>query len=133
MKGLFRNFLINAGALWVTTQIIPGIEISGGPRGFVTGSLAFMAANILLVPLIKILLLPLNLLTLGIFAWLSNVIALYILVAIVPNFRLSPYYFSGMAISGVVIPSLDLSTFQVAVVASFIIGIIIHFMQWLVK
>lgn len=121
------------GALWATTQILPALQILGGTRGFVTGAIAFMLANILLVPLLKILLLPLNLLTLGLFAWLSNVIALYILVAIVPNFRLVPYQFSGAALEGFVVPSVELSTFQVAIAASLSIGLIIHFAQWLTK
>lgn len=99
----------------------------------IIGVLAFMAANILLVPLIKVLLLPLNLLTLGIFAWVSNVLALYFLVNIVPSFQVLPYHFSGIYIGGFVIPELDLTAFWVVVVASFLIGCIIHFAHWLIK
>ena len=68
MKAILRNFLINLGALWVTSQAIPALSIDGGIKGLAVGALAFMGANIILVPLIKILLLPLNLLTLGILA-----------------------------------------------------------------
>lgn len=133
MKSLFRNFLINLGAIWATTQIIPALVITGGIRGFLVGVLAFMVANILLNPLIKVLLLPLNLLTLGLFAWLSNVLVLYFLVNVVPSIKLLPYYFPGVSWNGFIIPSADLSTFQVTIVVSFLIGAIIHFVTWLIK
>lgn len=133
MKHLVRNFLINLGAVWATAQIIPAFVITGGLRGLIIGVLAFMLANWLLIPLLKVLLLPLNLLTLGIFAWLSNVLVLYFLVNVVPSFKLLPYYFPGVNWDGFIIPSMDLSVFQVTIVVSFLIGAIIHFIGWLMK
>lgn len=133
MKRLIRSYLIHLGALWTTTQIFPALSIIGGLKGLILGALAFMVANILLVPLIKILLLPLNLLTLGVFAWLGNVLALYFLVTVIPSFQIQPYHFKGLDIDGFVIPAMDLATFMVVIVASFIIGCIIHFINWLIK
>lgn len=133
MKALLRHFLINLGALWTTSQIIPALSINGGVRGLVLGALAFMGANLLLVPLLRVLLLPLNLLTLGIFAWLANVLALYLLMLIVPYFQLLPYSFPGLTSGGLIIPPMELTTFQVAILVSFIIGLTIHFLQWLTK
>jgi len=89
-----------------------------------------MLINFLLVPLLKILFLPLNLLTLGLFAWLINVLALYALTTI-SDFTLIPYDFPGAVWAGFSIPPLELTTFYVAIIASFLIGIITHFLQWL--
>lgn len=133
MKSLIRSYLVNLGALWVASQVLPALSINGGFKGLAIGAGAFMVANVLLVPLLKVLLLPLNLLTLGIFAWLSNVLALYCLVRIIPNFGLSTYHFAGISNGGFIVPAMELSEFQVAIVASFIIGFIIHFMHWLMK
>lgn len=90
-----------------------------------------MAINFLLVPLLKILFLPLNLLTLGLFAWITNVLALYALTTVVSDFQLVPFTFEGTNLSGFIIPAYDLSPFLVAIAASFLIGIITHFLQWL--
>lgn len=133
VKKIIRTFLINLGALYVTTQIFPALSIDGGVVGLLIGAIAFMIANILLVPLIKVLLLPLNLLTLGLFAWLSNVLALYFLVNVLPYFKILPYNFSGYYYQGFVIPSMELSAFQTVIVVSFVIGFIIHFINWLAK
>lgn len=131
MKTLLRYFLINLGALWIVTKIIPGLTYSGGAKSLIVGSLVFMLINMILVPLLKILLLPLNLLTLGFFAWITNVLALYALTTMVSDFGLVPYTFAGLNASFLIIPPYELSAFLVAVVASFLIGIITHFLQWL--
>ena len=133
MKTLLRAILINIGALWFASYVMPSLVISGGVVGLFIGALAFMVANVLLTPLVKILLLPLNLLTLGIFAWLSNVLIFYLLTAVVPYFKLLPYNFAGLSYAGFIVPAMDLSVFQVAIIVSFLIGFTVHFINWLIK
>lgn len=131
MKTLLRYFLINLVSLYLTTTFLPGLKFTGGMKSLAVGAVVFMLINFILVPLLKILFLPLNLLTVGLFAWLINVLALYALTTIVTDFVLAPYYFPGASIAGLAIPPAQLTTFWVAVVSSFMIGIITHFMQWL--
>lgn len=131
MKTLLRYFLINLVSLYLTTNFLPGLRLTGGVAGLAMGAAVFMLINFILVPLLKILFLPLNLLTVGLFAWLVNVLALYALTTIVSDFVLVPYYFPGAVIAGISIPAVQLTTFWVAVVASFMIGAITHFLQWL--
>ena len=131
MKTLLRYFLINLVSLWAATWIIPGLTYTGGARSLIIGGIAFMVINLILVPLLKILFLPLNLLTLGLFSWLINVLALYALTTLVSEFQLLPYSFSGANFGGLIIPAYELSPFLVAVAASFLIGLITNFLQWL--
>lgn len=131
MRKILRFYLINVVSLWVTTQIVSGLTYTGGVKSLLIGGLAFSLINVLLVPLLKILFLPLNILTLGLFAWLINVLALYALTTVISDFRLLPFSFAGFTYNGLNIPAYDLTPFWVAVLASFIIGIITHFLQWL--
>ncbi|MDO8570292.1 MAG: phage holin family protein [Candidatus Daviesbacteria bacterium] len=133
MKSLLRSYLVNMVSLWVTTQILPALSITDGFKGLLIASVALMGANMLLIPLLKILLLPLNLLTVGLFSWLTNVIALYFLVTVIPSFKISSFYFSGLNYDGFSLPPLDLSPFFVVVIASFLIGLIHHFLKWLIR
>lgn len=133
MKKILRRFLISLGALWITSQVFPALAIKGGIEGFVISALAFMAVDLILVPLLKVLFLPLNLLTLGVFAWLSNVVALYFLVSALPFLKISPYYFVGADLGVLILPATSLSSFYSVLVASFLIGSIIHLMNWLSK
>lgn len=130
MRKILRRVLINLTALYITTQIIPGIQITGGLRGWLVSVGMFILADMLLVPFLRILFLPLNLLTLGLFAWGVNVLALYFLVSVVPTFKLHAYHFYGANFGLLIIPQLDLTPFLVVVVASFLIGSIIHLLNW---
>ncbi len=131
MKTLLRYFLINTVSLWVTTEVIKGLSYKGGLQILLIGGLAFTAINLILIPLLKILLLPLNLLTVGVFAWFTNVLALYALTNLVPQFRLAPYDFPGFFYQGFNIPAAHLSTLWVAMISSLIIGILAHLLHWL--
>jgi putative membrane protein len=132
VKTLLRYFLINLAALSLTAHYIPGLTFTGGFKSLFLGAIAFMLINFLLVPLLKVLFLPLNLLTLGLFSFLINVLALYALTTIVSDFVLVPFHFSGLSLGVISIPGMDLATFWVAVLASIMIGVITHFLQWLV-
>ena len=131
MKVVLRYFLINLASLWLTTVLIPGLSVTGGFKSLLIGAVVFALINILLVPVLKVILLPLNLLTLGLFAWITNVIALYALTTIISQFKLMPFAFEGFDFYGFTIPAIYLSTLWVAIIASLLIGLITHFLQWL--
>lgn len=132
MRKIIRIYLINIASLLITTNYVQGLTYTGGVKSLALGAFVFMLINFLLVPLLKILFLPLNLLTVGLFGWLINVIALYALTTIVTDFVLKPFYFSGALLIGIEFPAMQLTTFWVAVIASLMIGIITHFFQWLI-
>lgn len=131
MKALLRNFLINLASLWLATRLISGVYFEGGFKTLLIGAFVFMLINFLLVPLLKLLFLPLNLLTLGIFGWLINVLALYALTTFVSGFKISSFVFAGFFSGGFSIPPVEISAFWTAVLASFVIGAVTHFLQWL--
>lgn len=133
MKSLIRNYLITLTALVVTTQIVPGLSYSGGLFTLLLGALGLMLINWFIVPLLKVTFLPLNLLTLGFFTWAINVVALYILTKLINQFKLLPYTYSGITYNGFVVPELNLNVLMVAIVASFLIGLISQFLHWLSK
>lgn len=133
MKRILRNYLINLASLILASQIIPGLVFEGGVTSYLYAAAIFMVINMLVVPLLKIMFLPLNLLTLGIFSWIVNVLALYLLTKIVPELNIIPYTFQGANLAGIIVPSMDLSVLMVAIIASFVIGFTSHFLSWLMK
>jgi putative membrane protein len=66
------RWLVNAAALWVATQIVPGVSYSGGPLPLLAVALVFGVVNAVIRPVAKILTFPLIILTLGIFALVIN-------------------------------------------------------------
>jgi putative membrane protein len=72
MKFLVR-LLINAAALWVAVKIIPGITDSSDDWvPFFVVALIFGLVNAFIRPVVKLLSLPLIILTLGLFALVVN-------------------------------------------------------------
>jgi putative membrane protein len=133
MKSLLRNFLINLITLIIVTKILPGLVILGGMRGYILSAIALMILNVAIIPLLKVMFLPLNILTLGLFTWAINVIGLYVLTALFPQIKLVPFEYSGWDLGWVIIPPYDLNILMVAVLSSLLLGFIAHFLHWLSK
>lgn len=130
---MLRSFLINLVSLAAVTKIMPGFVNDGGLRTLALGAAGLMILNTGVIPLLRVMFLPLNILTLGLFAWVVNVVALYLLVTFIPQFRLMPYSFPGVDVRGSVIPAMQLNVLWVAIITSFLVGLISHFLQWLIK
>lgn len=133
MKTLIRSFLINVFALWLISQIAGGLIFAKGNETLFITAAALGLFNLFIRPLINILLLPINILTLGTFRWLVNVITLYLMTLIVPGFKISGFHFAGFAYQGVVIPALDLGPILALVAISFLLSFIAGFLSWLAK
>jgi len=133
IKKYLRLFLINLVSLWLISQALAGVSFGNKIETLVYAALALTLINLVVKPLIKVLLLPINLLTLGAFRWLVNVIALYLVTLIIPQFKVASFVFPGFSYQGFVIPSFYLGTFWVFVIASFLISLITSFLLWLIK
>lgn len=76
------QILINAGALYVADFLIEGIRFTGEWWKFLLVALAFSLLNTYLRPILRILTLPISVLTLGIFLLVINAAMLLLTSAI---------------------------------------------------
>lgn len=91
MRGVLLRWIVSAVALYLTSGIVPGIQI----RGF--GSLLAAAAMIGIInafvrPVVLLLTLPLSVLTLGLFALVVNAAMLALASALVPGFEVRGFW-----------------------------------------
>jgi putative membrane protein len=131
IKSVLRDYILNLAILWGVTEIFPGLSYEGGFRTLAIGAVGLMAMNLVVIPLLRVVFLPLNILTLGIFTWVINVIALYLLTTMIPQFKLIPYNFPGAEFLGINLPAQNLTVLWVAIIASFMIGFAGRFFHWL--
>lgn len=74
--------LINAAAIWLAAQILPGLEVVGGDDTasrvlvFLVLALVFGIVNAIIKPVVKLIALPLYILTLGLFTLVVNALML---------------------------------------------------------
>lgn len=84
--GIIFKWFINALALFIVARITPGIEI----RDFGTALVAVIImglVNVFIRPVLLLLTLPVNLLTLGLFTFIINALMLMLAAAITPDFK----------------------------------------------
>lgn len=133
IKKYLRLFLINFLALWLISRFISGVQFIGDYQTIALTALVLTLVGSLVKPLIGLLLLPINLLTLGAFRWLINVITLWLVTLIVPQFKISAFVFEGFVYQGFVIPQMSLNIFWAYVLVSLILSLITTFILWLTK
>ena len=91
MRGLVIRWVVSAVALYLTSLVVRGIEVEG------IGSLFFAAAtigilNAVVRPLILLLTLPLNILTLGLFTLVVNAAMLKLASEVVRGFEVHGFW-----------------------------------------
>ncbi len=133
MKGLIRSLFLSGLILYVALLIYPGMSYDGSFKTLLIASTALMLLNKIVKPMIKLLLLPINLITLGLFRWVAHVLTLFILVRIVTGFSISGFYFAGWEWNGFIVPAGQISLFASFVLASMTLSLIEAFLKWVLE
>ncbi len=105
MKYILRVFLFNVFALWLTSQILPSLVISGGWQVTMIAGLFLSLLTLVVSPILKILFIPINILTFGLLSWVINVAVIYLLTLIVSSVEIRSFQFPGASWGGFVIPA----------------------------
>jgi len=79
---------INAVALYVAVVLVPGLEFHGEWWKFVLVAVAFSLVNTYLRPILRIVTLPISILTLGIFLLIINAFMILLVGAVSVQLRL---------------------------------------------
>lgn len=133
MKGLLRGFLINLFTLWLTSKVVLGFKVEGGWQIYLLGAAVLTLILIFIKPLLKLLFLPINFLTLGLFSWITNVVILYLLTFFVPQIKVLPFEFPGVSYQGFTIPKIYFGALESFITISFIISFVSNFLTWLAR
>jgi putative membrane protein len=84
------NWLLSALAVWVVSHLIRGFHVSSVLAALIA-ALVIGFVNATLGALLKIITLPLTILTLGLFWFIINALMLELASAIVPGFRIDTF------------------------------------------
>lgn len=77
---LILRIIINAVAIWVTTLLLSGFTFTGSILNLVIVGVIFGLVNALIRPIVKLLTLPINVVTLGLFTLVINALMLILTV-----------------------------------------------------
>jgi putative membrane protein len=96
LGNLLIRWAVLAGAFAVTAWLLSGVEVSGGFWGYLWVSLLFGIVNVFIGTLLRIITLPLTLLTFGLFLILVNALLLQITDALSSHFTIDEFWWTAI-------------------------------------
>ena len=133
MKRILRHYVIETVSLYLVSRISSGMVFERGIESMLLVGLGITIAHLVVKPIINILILPLNLVTFGLFKWVSSAITLYIVTLIVPGFKIVGFNFLGYSSVWFDLPPFSLTGLFAFVAFSFLLSFLTTFIYWLVK
>ena len=133
MKIILRHYAIDTFSLWVVTQVASGIYFEQGIKTLLIAGIGVTIISIIAKPVINMLLLPLNLVTFGLFRWVSSAIVIYLVSLIVHGFKVVNFSYSGISTQWLDIPNISLNGFFAYIAFSFLLSLVSSFIYWLLK
>ncbi|MBI2049485.1 phage holin family protein [Candidatus Roizmanbacteria bacterium] len=132
MRSILRNIAFYSFALFLTSQILNGVKITGGFATYLLGGAVLFILFLIVKPILSIITFPLHIATLGIFSFFVNAIILYLLTIIVPNIAIGRFIYPGFSFAGFIIPKVSINDFFAFVTASIVLSFIVGGLKWMV-
>lgn len=135
MKTLIRTWVFYTLAIFLVSEIIPGFKINTDLRGLLLSGLFLALMFNFVNPVLKFLFLPINMLTLGLFSFVSQVITFYLFLVLWPDyFQIKTWEFPGFNLSGlgITINPFTVSNLLTIILSTGLISIIIAVLLMLI-
>lgn len=133
MRGILKNTIFNAISITILSQLVSGVKVTGGIQTLLFSGFVLSVLYIVLKPILNIFSLPLNVLTLGLFSFITNAILLYVLTIFVPNITVSAFTYNGYSFAGFIIPKMEFNTLFAYIISAAVLALIKNFFDWLIK
>lgn len=109
MKYLVRVFLFNVFGLWLSSELLPFFQVQGPWQTLLASGLTLSLLMLVVQPILKILFIPINIITFGLLSWLTNVIVLFLLTVFMAQVSVTSWTFPGYSENGFSLPSAPIS------------------------
>lgn len=125
MKYYLRAIIIAAVSLYTAYLIVPTIVFGNDPKNILIILGALLVVSLLIRPIFSLVLLPINLMTLGSVSLILNTLLMYGLTVYLPNFAILAFNFKGANINGFILPAYNFNHLATII----LVGVIITFVQ----
>lgn len=133
MKYILKKYIVITISIIVLIQFITSIQITGDWKNFLYSTLIFTILYFIGRPIANLIMLPINLLTLNLFSWIINTLVFYIWTITAKNVIINSWQFTGFNIGPIALTSFNFANWQVIIISSILLTVIIQFMEWLIK
>lgn len=133
MKKILRHFAVDTFSLWVISQVAQGLVFEKGIETLIIAGVGLTLVSLLAKPVINLLLLPLNLVTFGLFRWVASAVVLYLVTLLVKEFKITYFFYPGLNNKWIEIPPITLQGAGAFIGFAFLLSFISSFIYWLIK
>ncbi len=113
--------------------VASGLSWGNDLKVLIMATIALGLINITVRPIVKIITIPINALTLGLFSIVINAGVLYAVTKLVAGFSISPFNFNGFIYNGFVIPSWQFGQISAFLFVALGLSMVTSFVNWLVN
>ena len=132
MKRLFRMIIFSVVAIFFTALWNKGFVIKADPMIYLKAALIIAAVYYLIVPVSKMILLPLNILTLGLVSVVFYAMIFYFLLNRFNLISIEEWVFPGAKIMGITLSKIKISGASNIFISSFSISTIINLLETII-
>jgi len=129
MKNFIGNSLLNSFSLFTVASFYLGLIIPNNLKQLVWAGIVFTLINYLIKPIVKLFLLPINLVTLGLFRWVANVLVLLILTRAIDTISVVSFTSPPISQAGFTVPSLHISLIFSYILASLLLSLVFNLLD----
>lgn len=133
MKKILKLTLLFTFSLITANQIWGNLSFQTIPLSIIKTALVLSIFEVILKPILRIILFPINLLTLGLFRIVIDTLGLYLAVFLFSDFKLNPINTVSTNWWGISIPAFNFVGFFTYLVTSVTIGLILNFFNFIIR
>ena len=133
MKSLIKKYFKITLIIYLLTLVIPSFKITGGIQSFFISTLILTILYYLLRPIINIILLPLNLITLQLTAWIVNIVMFFLWLLLTPNVKVGGFTLTEFNLGSIHLSHLNLPSWEVSILAGILLTISVQCLDWITE
>lgn len=133
MRTLIVKIIATMVSFYATACLIAGFKLDATWQSYLLAAVIFLLFNLLVTPILKLLLLPINLLTLGLFRWFTQVLVIYLFDLLYTGLTISRYFFPGFSSSLLSLPAGDISSFWVYCLSALVMSVSYNLVSYLLQ
>lgn len=131
MIKVIKKYILVALCLHFLTLIVPAFRINGPWYDIFYSSFILTVLLIIIKPVLNLIMLPLNILTLNLSGWILNILIFYLWTYLVPNVSITAWKFQGAEFGIVSLAPMDFSYFPTLIIISILFILLLQFTNWL--
>jgi putative membrane protein len=133
MKTLLRHIFINYLVIFLADLVYPGFTVLQNFKTLLTAAVIWLLLNKIVKPIIKLLFLPINLITLNLFSWLIGLVTLFLLQVFADGVKIESYSFPGISSGGFSLPPFFFNIFFSYLITSILLNSLHTAVVWLFR